>query len=331
LSGIAGRIGGILEKNTAVGRRPHQVFEDWLDLVDCTLRELPRHAQAVQATGKMAEDTPETAAVFERLRAVYRSGFFDNFAEAFALLNLAAGCPADSAQAMGSGGLDVVGSVYMEFGNPNPHSGQFFTPWSIAYMMGYMLIDDGTEAVLGRLRRAFRRAMAEGDEAQKAVLTAATLTGCAIPDGDGLGYFVKWVWPVLKPFYEPISHCDPAVGSGVMLVATSVQYPAWANALGMVSYYGMDIDATCVKMARINGMLYGFGGPYLFGYGSPNIAGFDSPAEREQVRAMLPQVPEPLNGLYTQALDAAAEGRSDALERLREEANGLRQANLFDV
>jgi hypothetical protein len=165
LSGIASRIGRILEKNTAVGRRPHQVFEDWLDLVGCTLRELPRHAQAVQATGKMAEDTPETAAVFERLRAVYRREFFDNFAEAFALLNLAAGCPPDSAQAMGSGGLDVVGSVYMEFGNPNPHSGQFFTPWSIAYMMGYMLIDDGQMPCLGgcgrrsggRWRKGMRR------------------------------------------------------------------------------------------------------------------------------------------------------------------------------
>lgn len=74
-------------------------------------------------------------------------------------------------------------------------------------------------------------------------------------------------------------------------------------------------------------MLYGFGSPYVWGW---SIAGFETPAEREQVRATLPQVPEPLNGVYEKALEAAEVGNAAALDRLREEVRELRQVSLFD-
>lgn len=59
---------------------------------------------------------------------------------------------------------------------------------------------------------------------------------------------------------EPLRISDPACGSGVMLLAAAAQLPREAVQRGWVRFYGQDIDATCVKMAQVNTMLYGLNG-----------------------------------------------------------------------
>lgn len=59
---------------------------------------------------------------------------------------------------------------------------------------------------------------------------------------------------------RPITIMDPCCGSGIMLLASAVQFPRWAVDCGLVQFFGQDIDATCVAMARINSMLYGLRG-----------------------------------------------------------------------
>lgn len=333
---IVKRLSQLITRLTAYGHRPSQLFDDWLELVEASLTMLPAHAASVQSTGKMAEDTPEIQALWERMRNKHRPETFSGFAEATGLLLDASG---RFSRELGSlnfpeaetafSGPDILGNLYMEL-CATPHNGQFFTPWSIAKMMAMMTIPDGEEQVRSRLRQAFDKALSQTDEPVQSLLTAAVLTGAAIPQEgtDSLSYFLQYVWPHVAPFYEPITICDPAVGSGVMLLAASSQFPRWANISGMVRYYGQDIDATCVRMARINGILYGYGSPNAWAW---SIAGFDTPRERAEIRAALPQTPEPLNGLYTRALEAAENGHTDALERLRVEAREMRQASLFDV
>ena len=51
-----------------------------------------------------------------------------------------------------------------------------------------------------------------------------------------------------------------AVGSGRMLLAAAGCFPGWAVQLGLVQFYGMDIDPTCARMARVNAELYGLNG-----------------------------------------------------------------------
>lgn len=320
----------ILTGLTAYGHRASELFDDWLGLTEAALLMLPRHAASVQETGQMAEDTAEVQALWARMRNKHRAETFAGFSNAMGVLVQATSRISDHLRVDffdsydNSKGPDILGTVYMEL-CASSHIGQFFTPWSIAKVMANMTIPDGTGEVQDRLRKALDRALVESEELVRGLLTAAILAGSAIPDGNSLPYFAKWVWPHVQPFYEPIMVNDPAVGSGVMLLAASSQFPRWANALGMVRYYGTDIDQTCVRMARINGMLYGYGSPYVWG-----IAGFETPAEREQVRATLPQVPEPLNGVYEKALEAAEVGNAAALDRLREEARELRQVGLFD-
>lgn len=79
--------------------------------------------------------------------------------------------------------------------------------------------------------------------------------------GDGEDVLAQRLAETDKPEdVRPITICDPACGSGIMLLASAVLFPQWAVDCGLVQFFGQDIDATCVRMARINSMLYGLRG-----------------------------------------------------------------------
>ncbi len=63
---------------------------------------------------------------------------------------------------------------------------------------------------------------------------------------------------------QPMTICDPACGSGIMLLAVASSLPREFIDQGRVVFYGMDIDLTCVKMARLNAGLYGLDRPIGF-------------------------------------------------------------------
>ncbi len=63
---------------------------------------------------------------------------------------------------------------------------------------------------------------------------------------------------------RPMTICDPCCGSGVMLLAAASVLPRGFIDESRVAFYGMDIDLTCVKMARLNMGLYGLDRPMGF-------------------------------------------------------------------
>jgi hypothetical protein len=243
------------------------VFDDWTRIVEASLEALPNHLKAVARTGRWAEDTPETAEVFAQVRARYREGarpsahrrVWENFSQAFALLLESAG-PGLWGYAdfdVGYMGPDVIGQVYMDFANYDPRwSAQYWTPWNVALLGARLLVPEGARDVHNRLKEA----LIHPDNHLGAAVLLASL---AIPEDDPdlhREWFLNRAIPAALPFYTRIAFCEPAIGSGVMMLAAACCYPEWAVLRALVTFSGQDVDPTCVRMAHINEMLYGLNG-----------------------------------------------------------------------
>lgn len=238
-----------LSKATSSGHRPDDVFMHWLELVEACLDALPAHARAVIATGHMADDTPATAALFATLRERYPNPHhWDSFAKAMAVLIESA----DRADPQ-----DVLGEIYMQFGSPNTWAGQFFTPMSVAKMMALMTLDETEKEIHARIKAALH---------DSPIAQAAVLLGPVIEDPtEAQAWFLQRVLMPLLPHIEPITVSDPCCGSGVMFLAAASCVPEWMTAYGLLRFDGIDIDAGCVRMARLNLKLYGLHGQVVRG------------------------------------------------------------------
>ena len=233
------------------GRRPAEIFRDWIQLADASLEALPTQLKYVGRTGSPGPDKPETAELFGRIRRWYEQPAWLSFAKAFGILldSSAAGLH-DRPGAMGP---DVLGQVYMSWANSDPSwQAQYFTPWNVALLMASITVGNGEREVHDRIKKA----LLHPDNLWGQSVLLASL---ALP-ADGAGardYFFSTVLPAALPFYEKIMVNEPAIGSGVLILATAAQYPEWANYWGLISYTGQDLDRSSVWMSRINLKLYG--------------------------------------------------------------------------
>lgn len=246
------QIARILNPVLISGRKSWEVMEDWLDVVEASLTMLPLHAESVAATSRPAEDTPEVKALWARLNTVYRTDDWRCFQQALNVL-------LDRTERVTRGSnenWDVLGETYMMLNVWSGHSGQYFTPWSLASAMAAITCVD-IVAELDRRVLAAHAAMREADPLGAMLVEAALLTGHGLSDTSVLD---SYVFPTLAMHVDPITVNDPACGSGVMLLAVAANVPAWATRWLFVRFSGQDIDRTCVKLARINLMLYGLNG-----------------------------------------------------------------------
>lgn len=238
----------LLERNAALGHhRGYVVFEDWLTMVEHTITMIPTHLRSLRESRQLAEDPPEVQVAWAKLRDRYDGPEpFQRFRDAFFLL-LDSTVEADGTA---TDWRDTLGDIFQEFGHPNTWAGQFFTPWAIARLLAEMTQGGGAgEAlVMERLKAAMERSP---------LAAAATITSLALDPKDTSQWFFSYILPAALPFYEPVTVCDPAVGSGVMLLAAASTYPSWMVHHGLVQFYGTDIDMTCVRMCRLNCILYG--------------------------------------------------------------------------
>ncbi len=204
------------------------------------------------------------------------------------------------------GGNDTLGDVYQEYANPKLGAGQFFSPMPLAQVMTWAMCQGIEKEVRQRIMDAVDRSP---------MAKAAAMAGLMLNEEDLPVYYFGRVVPLALPDYQPYIISDPACGSGVMFIAAAEQIPAWILNFNLVRFYGMDIDETCVKMARTNLMLRG-----LNGYATCALYATD------QELAMLPQ---PYAVQYMEAREAHRMEDKERVLEILADVRGLRQATLF--
>lgn len=253
------------------GRRPGEVFSDWLLVTEATLKAMPDQIKTVGATGRFAEDTPEIADTFARVQVHYgpkwlgqdRAGrVWQYFAEAFALL-LEATAPGlwgepNSLSIAGISGPDIIGHIFQTWANPpsgKKWHAQILSPWPVARLISELSLGlDGERQIHDRLKQALCHP-------DNILGQAILLAGLTLPDDQpeaARDYFFKRVLPAALPFYtQPLLVNDPAVGTGILLLGGASVLPAYACHYGLVQFSGQDIDPVMTCAASINTMVYG--------------------------------------------------------------------------
>ena len=239
----AAEIAKLLDSITSAGHRPDEIFNDWLEMVAAALERAPAHLKSLRETGRPADDLPAVQALWARLRERYPRWAFEKFSQALAALVAAA---TDGEY------RDLLGLIYMAWGWPNDALGQYFTSGEICKFMARLVMGDIEAEIKARVIAAAQHS----PQAQ-----AALLTGLAIDDPDeAVQWLLDRVIPACAPYLEPITVLDCCCGSGAMFLGFAANCPRWALDLGLIQFYGQDIDMTCVLMAKINLMIHNLNG-----------------------------------------------------------------------
>lgn len=227
----------LLEIERISNRRPEEIWDHFLALCDALYLGIARATCDGMLPNEVSE-LPEVREAEAPIRPRYGDAWgrvAPCFGKAFTALN-------DASQDFN----DVVGHLYMSWVIGSAARGQFFSPWHLAVMMAEL--NPVLPLVLERVREA------EREHPELALLSLGVMQR----EGDeALCFFVERLAPAARAFVKSVALGDPACGSGVMLLAAASLLPQWVLAFGFVEFHGIDIDSTCVKMARVNLLRYG--------------------------------------------------------------------------
>lgn len=222
------------------GYSRRDIFEDWLAAAYHYLRMIPVHALSVAEHGTLADDDEEGKRDFDRIEKRY-GGDRSRFADATRTM-------IEGAYIDGPMYCDFVGEVYEAWELHNEYAGQYFTPESVCRATA-AVADDQVEKLRTKLI-----AELEQHEPSLAVMHAMEVP---VTDSTYAMIYGTHAEKVETPQYLVN---DPACGSFRMPLAFAARCPRWMITTGAIGFSGQDIDGRCVKMARINAMLYGLRG-----------------------------------------------------------------------
>lgn len=131
------------------------------------------------------------------------------------------------------------------------------TPWNVALLLADVALGTGSER---QIHDRLKQALCHPDNHLGAALL---LAGLAIPADEPAAaqdYFFNRLIPAALEFYEPLTVSEPAIGTGVLVMACASVLPAWAVQFALVRFVGGDIDPVMVAASRTACRLYGLNG-----------------------------------------------------------------------
>ena len=223
------------------GRAVSDLFADFCALTRITLQQEARRYMRQHAPSDLGDVAWQ--ANFDKHEQVYLDIAKRHSSEALKEMAAALGeLQMAVRQADGYGYNDWLGDIYMSTVVSNAKqkwNGTFFTPFHLCVMMAQMTIDDAEAECNERVTHAMQRAglpMATYDSPEAALRTN---------------------YDTLAPHLQPITVCEPACGSGAMVIAFASVAPRWAIELGLYRFTCIDIDPVCADMCMIQCWLYG--------------------------------------------------------------------------
>jgi hypothetical protein len=156
----------------------------------------------------------------------------------------------------GISGPDILGYIFQTWASPPAGKlwkAQVLTPWPVAVLLSEMTIGlDGERQIHDRLKQALCHP-------DNILGQAVLLAGLAIPEDQpevAREHFFTQVIPATLDFYEPLTIYEPAIGTGILVMAAASILPAWAVRLALVKFVGGDVDPLMVAASRTSTMLY---------------------------------------------------------------------------
>ena len=281
------------------GRAVSDLFADFCALTRITLQQEARRYMRQHAPSDM--DDVAWQANFDKheqayldIAKRYSSEALNSMAAALGELQMAV------RQADGYGYNDWLGDIYMSMVVSNAKqkwNGTFFTPFYLCVMMAQMTIDDA------------------GAECHERVVQAMGLAGLPMTADDSAKMMLRTHYDALMPHLRPITVCEPACGSGAMVIAFASVAPRWAIELGLYRFTCIDIDPVCADMCIIQCWLYGL---HAEVYCADALT-----------MPMVERLPEPHRTQYAKVVQAeTADKKAEVVERVKQERVG--QLRLFE-
>lgn len=227
----------------------------------------------------------------------YSADALKSLAAAFGELQLAVIDPANNDDFLYH---DWLGDIYMHMVISNSKqkwNGTFFTPFPVCVMIAQMTLGDCESPCRERVTQA---------------MVAAGLPMSADESAEAM---LRTHYDALKPHLQLITVCEPACGSGTMVIAAASVAPRWAIELGLYRFTCIDIDPVCADMCLIQCHLYGL---HTEVYCADALS-----------LPMVERLPEPHRSQYAEIVRAeTAEKRAEVVERVKQTRSG--QLSLFE-
>lgn len=251
----------LLDIERATYQRPEQIWDDFLTLAYALFLGMARTVARGEALLSALSTLPEVAQAEALIRPRYRDNTWDQaavgFGQAITALRAASEGPITG---------DPLGYLYMTWVGGSAAAGQFFTPFEVSLLIAQL--QDVGATVQARVDAAER----EHPELALYVAMLHTLTG-----QEAIRFHQERLVPLVRRIIAPVTVADPACGSGGMLLAVASTLEPWMLAYGLVQFHGIDVDRTCVLMAKVNLMRYGIA-PWGIRHGNAlSMEFFDTP------------------------------------------------------